>query len=232
METAQILRQMHLLVADDCHQSNATLYKLFSDIFGQVSLANDGAAALACYQKDDIDIVISDICMPGQDGLTFAENIRQKDPYLPILILTAHTDKDYLLRAANLRLDGYLVKPLNFTKLNAALERVVHYLEHRLQPVGIAQNVHYNPLIKCLQVDGEEVLLGNKERCLLELLVYKREVVGKQEIYEKVWPDGGASEPALKNLLSELRKKLKYDLIKNRHGIGWVLERRTANAPD
>jgi DNA-binding winged helix-turn-helix (wHTH) protein len=73
-------------------------------------------------------------------------------------------------------------------------------------------------------VDHGEVSLGNKECLLLELLLLNtHRVVKKGEIFAAVWPDEIVSESALKNLLGELRKKLKYPIIQNRHGQGWIL---------
>ena len=144
---------------------------------------------------------------------------------MPIIILSAHADNEYLLRAANLQIDGYIIKPLNFTKLESALARAISRLEHCINPVNISDKIIYQPLLKMLQVDDEEVSLGNKECRLLELLLEKKHrVVNKQENHEAVWPDEIMSESALKNLLSELRKKLKYDVIENRPARGWILK--------
>ncbi|MCK5335832.1 MAG: winged helix-turn-helix domain-containing protein, partial [Gammaproteobacteria bacterium] len=82
----------------------------------------------------------------------------------------------------------------------------------------------YHPLTKTLKIDQQEVSLGNKECLLLELLLHKNHrVVSKQEISDTVWPDDLMSESALKNLLGELRKKLKVDIIKNQPARGWTL---------
>lgn len=224
MQHTQALQHLNLLLIDDSHQSNAELYSVFSSIFKTITFAHDAANALDAYAQGTIDIIISDIQLPDIDGLTIIEEIRTSNARIPIIILSAYTNKEYLLRAANLQIDGYVTKPLNFKKLESALERAVARLEHRIQPIQIAASVTYHPLQKVLEVDGEEVSLGNKECLLLELLVHtNRRVVSKEAIHEAVWPDEIVSESALKNLLGELRKKLKYDLIKNRHGLGWYL---------
>lgn len=224
MHQNQILKHLNLLLVDDNYQSHAELYSLFSPIFKSITLAQDAEMALALYEQSPIDIIISDIKMPGRDGLYFIEQIRKTNTLIPIIVLSAHTDSDYLFRAANLQVDGYITKPLNYKKLECALDRAVSRLEHRIEPIQVSDTITYHPLLKTLHVDSEEVSLGNKECLLLELLLYNtHRVVSKQDIHDAVWPEEIVSESALKNLLGELRKKLKYDVIKNRHGMGWTL---------
>ena len=169
-------------------------------------------------------MIITDIEMPGMNGLSFVEHIRLTNTSIPIIILSAHTDNEYLFRAANLQIDGYITKPLNLKKLESTLARSAQRLEHLVKSINISNQIIYHPLTKTLEINEQEVSLGNKECLLLELLLHKNHrVVSKQEISDTVWPDDLMSESALKNLLGELRKKLKYDIIKNQPARGWSL---------
>ena len=224
MHTSLILKNLNLLFVDDNSRISAEIYTLFSTIFKTISLAHDAASAIKICEAQMIDIIITDIEMPGMDGLSFVEHIRQTNTSIPIIILSAHTDNDYLFRAANLQIDGYITKPLNFKKLEQTLAKSAKRLEHLVSSINISNNITYHPLNKMLEVDSKEVSLGNKEYLLLELLLHKQHrIVSKQEIQESVWPNDLMSESALKNLLGELRKKLKYDIIKNQPARGWIL---------
>jgi len=219
-----ISKHLNLLLVDDNLHIHAELYALFSPLFKSITIAHDVDTASAHYEKKNIDIIITDIEMPGRDGLSFIEQIRKSDTLIPIIVLSAHTDTDYLLRAANLQIDGYITKPLSFSKLESALSRALARIEHRLGPIKISNKISYHPLVKTLYVDGEEVSLGSKECLLLELLLYNtHKVISRQDIHDAVWPNEIVSDSAMKNMLSELRKKLKYDVIENRHGRGWIL---------
>ncbi len=220
-----ILKNLNLLFVDDNADICADIYALFSGVFKSITVANNTAMALRIYQQQAIDFIITDIKMPGRDGLSFVEQIRAENAFIPIVILSAFTDTDYLLRAANLQIDGYVVKPLNFKKLNVVLASAIRRLDTKIAPVIIAPHVHYFPLEKSLQVDGVEVSLGNKESLLLELLLFSPErVVSKQLINDTVWPNQEMTDSALKNLLSELRKKLGCEVIKNRPAQGWYID--------
>lgn len=224
MQLDFILKHLNLLLVDDNQHIHAEIYTLFSSIFKTITLAHDAETAIKHYDEKPIDIIITDIEMPGIDGLTLIENIRSSNTSIPIIILSAHSDNEYLLRAANLQIDGYIIKPLNFKKLQSTLTRAISRLEHHINPANISDKIIYHPLLKTLQVDGEEVSLGSKECCLLELLLDKKHrIVDKNEIHEAVWRDEVMSESALKNLLGELRKKLKYNVIQNQPARGWVL---------
>ncbi|HEX9801930.1 MAG TPA: response regulator transcription factor [Gammaproteobacteria bacterium] len=224
MHLSLILKHLNLLLVDDNHRTHAELYSLFAPMFKSITMAQDAETAFRHFEERPIDLIITDIRMPGVDGLSFIERIRAISREIPILILSAHTDQDSLFRAANLQIDGYITKPLNFKKLETALTRAITRLEHRVEPMRISHAITYHPLLKSLHVDDREVSLGNKECTLLELFLYNHhKVISKLDIHEAVWPDEIVSESALKNLLSELRRKLHYDVIRNRHGLGWTL---------
>jgi two-component system response regulator VanR len=79
---------------------------------------------LQLYEKYKPDIIITDIQMPKLNGLEFVKRIRQKDKKTQIIIITAFCDKDYLLKAIELGLVKYLVKPVK----KKSLKRLCFYV--------------------------------------------------------------------------------------------------------
>ena len=162
MHNNLILKHLNLLLVDDNRNIHAE-------------------TAMTAFDDKNIDLIITDIEMPDVDGLTFVENIRSFNTTVPIIILSAHSDKEYLLRAANLQIDGYIIKPLSFKKLEPALTRAVKRLEYRVNIITISKKITYHPLLKMLVVDNKEVSLGSKECLLLELLLHEmHRVVSKK----------------------------------------------------
>ncbi len=224
MNTKLILKNLNLLFVDDNDHISDEIDSIFSLTFKSITHAENYNEALAFFKQKPIDIVITDIEMPDEDGFSLIESIRQLDPEIPVIILSAYSQNRYLMRAANLCIDGYITKPLSFKKFDAALDRTAKRLEYKVSSYNLNEHVAYHPLHKILYVDNQEVSLGQKECMLLELLLNNNHrIVGKSEISKTIWANGDMTEPALKNLISELRKKLKYDLIKNQPSRGWIL---------
>lgn len=219
------LKYCNLLYIDDQSSVRSDIYALLAPSFKSIHLAEDVTAARRLYQEQEIDIIITDIEMPGESGLDFVEEVRHKNHTLPIIVLTAFTDTSYLLHAANLQIDGYITKPLTFDKLGSALESAVKKLSHKYSIIKLANAISYNPATKQLDIDNTTVSLGKKERLLLELFIDNdSQIVSKEMIEKTIWPSINISESALKNLLNELRTKLKYNnIIINQPAQGWFI---------
>jgi YesN/AraC family two-component response regulator len=79
--------------------------------------ANNGEEALELYKNNlDIDLIITDINMPKMNGLALIENVRDIDASLPVIIMSAHTEQEYIKKAAQLGVTSYLLKPFDFIK--------------------------------------------------------------------------------------------------------------------
>jgi len=95
---------------------------------GCLLLAADGSEGLARFQDKQPDLVVTDILMPIMDGLTMAGHIRERAPAVPILVVTAFGQMDYLMKAINMGIDSYVVKPVQADLLEAALLKCAHAL--------------------------------------------------------------------------------------------------------
>lgn len=222
----QILQNLHLLFIDDDISISADVYALFSPMFKSVHLAHDNNAAMDIYQTQRIDIIISDIELKkNKSGLCFVAKIRDLDQEIPIIILSAFTKQEYLLAAANLRIDGFLIKPLNFVKLYNVLEKITQRIRVSTTAINITKNVYYDFSQKSLTINNKTIKMGNKERRLLEVLLKNKNIaIKKEQIVKDVWADKYVSESAIKSLFSELRKKLEYNIIINIPQIGWMIK--------
>lgn len=224
MQAHIVLQNLNLLFIDDETSVTKDAYSVFSSIFKSVTFAHDTRSAMHYFNTSKIDIIITDIQLPGEDGLTFIDKIREVNYDIPIIVLSAFSEKSYLLRAANLRVDAYLIKPLSFKKINPIFKRISQRLEHNFSIINITDNINYCFLTYSLVIDGNKVSLGQKERLLLELFLHNsNRVLTKKNITDSIWPHTDTTESALKNLLSELRKKIKYNIIKNVPSQGWIL---------
>ncbi|MCS7302377.1 MAG: response regulator transcription factor [Bacteroidota bacterium] len=115
------------LIADD-HPIMREGLKLFliCNLDIEVDEAASGAEAIEYIRsRDDVDIVILDISMPGMDGLETLRILKQEKPNLPVLILSAYSEDQYALRALRSGANGYLMKTSATEELVEAVQRIV-----------------------------------------------------------------------------------------------------------
>ena len=96
---------------------------------GGLFVAVDGEAAMELYRKHRPDIVITDLEMPGRNGLEMIEEIRKIDPSQPVIVTTAHSDSTFLLKAIELQIDHYLLKPIDLSILEKKIEKIARRLQ-------------------------------------------------------------------------------------------------------
>lgn len=96
-----------------------------------IGSAEDGASGIETIRELRPDMIISDICMPGMDGLTMIAALKSEFPEMEICILTGFRDFDYAQRAVNLGVTRFLLKPSNMGQIEEALQAMVHNLKKR-----------------------------------------------------------------------------------------------------
>ncbi len=122
------MRRLKILVADDEAIIRLGLRTMLAELGHEVVLASNGREALEFVRTARPDLALLDIQMPLTDGLEAARVIARKHP-MPILILTAYGEQDLIERAAQLPIQGYLVKPVNERDLAAAIQVAVARFE-------------------------------------------------------------------------------------------------------
>ncbi|NBC33808.1 MAG: response regulator [Alphaproteobacteria bacterium] len=98
---------------------------------GSLYVARNGVEGLAAFGRDRPDIVITDIVMPEMDGLTMAERIKQLDPATPVIVTTAVSETDHLIRAIEIGIDKYVLKPIDTAALLEAVGRIAAGLQQQ-----------------------------------------------------------------------------------------------------
>ena len=219
------LEDLTVLYAEDENGIQQTVTEVLELYVNNVITASNGQEALELYEVYKPSILLLDINMPHKDGLTALKEIRQKDINTPVIIMTAHTEKEYLMNAVELYITKYLVKPFDKDALVDALESCVELLKQKTDEiVQLDENIKFNYTKQTIIKDNEEVTLNKKERLLLNLLINnKNKTLSYEEIEYHVWDDV-VSMDALKSLIKDLRRKTSKELIKNVSKIGYKIE--------
>ncbi len=219
-----VLKTLALLYVEDNKRFLDEVQNVFNNMFANTYTACDGQKALEFLENIKIDIIITDINMPNIDGIELIKKIREYNKTIPIIILTAHADKDLLLEASNLQIDGYITKPINFSKIATALSNAVQRIQYKSKHI-LCEGIVYDYTAKKILKDGiDEIELGKKESQLLDLLILNsNKITTKEEIIHHIWDMEDITDSALKNLLSNLRNKIGKDTIVNYPGRGWKI---------
>jgi signal transduction histidine kinase len=120
------VNDLKVLYAEDDDIIRDILYNnLLSQIFKTVVLAKDGKEALEYYQESqDFDIIITDINMPKMTGIELAKEIKEIDPEMDIVIISAHSDTTNLIEAIKIGISDFILKPIDFDMLLTTLNKI------------------------------------------------------------------------------------------------------------
>jgi len=224
-----ILKNYSILYAEDEKGVQKATADYIQRYFKEVYVASDGKEAWELYLKYKPDVLLSDVDMPQMDGLALAHKIREVNASIPIVMITAFTDTDKLLKATELNLTKYLVKPVDPMAFKEALQKLSKTLALSDEKFfHLKEGYVWDKELQELSLETEIIPLLQKEKVLLQLLVNKhRECVNFTDIMALVWEDDFDAEISIESVkfqVTQLRKKLPKESIKNVYGKGYILE--------
>lgn len=129
--TLSLTKELHILFVDDERLIREMVSDMLSDTVGHVSLASNGQEGLDFYMNSlrPIDIIISDQTMPVMNGLDMLAKIKEYDPSQKCIMITAHSEAKYMLRAIEIGVEHFIVKPIIFDKLDAIIYDLAFKIE-------------------------------------------------------------------------------------------------------
>lgn len=128
----EFLKKLNILYVEDEKEIREQLSKLLARRINELYTAENGEIGLKLFKEQKVDVVITDIQMPIMDGLEMAEEIRNINADVPIIVITAFNESDYLLKSIDLAISKYLFKPIIPTTLIEVIyEKSKKYVESR-----------------------------------------------------------------------------------------------------
>lgn len=193
--------------------------------FDKVLTAASYDEALNIYHRQAVDILFVDIEMPGKNGINLVEVIRTNDKKTPIVMLTAYSDTQYLLKLIPQNIQHYLIKPVTLQRLEEALYDTLSYFDSDELELFLTEGVTYFPKEGIVRSNDQDVYLSSRERILMNLLVeHRNQLIAYDEIESAVWYPDIMTQSALKSIIYNLRKKLPVDCIKTYAKEGYLFQ--------
>lgn len=221
-----ILKNLKILYIEDEIKIQKEVCKTLELLAKDIYPFSNAEEALEFFYKNQVDIILSDVTLENMSGLEFAKKVRESNKTIPIIIISAHTDTEFLLKASKLKLVEYLVKPVNFNQLQNTLFNACEELgDVEITKIKFKNSIIFDKKKKVLIDNKEIVKLTNNELKFLKLLSKSKTPTSSQKIKSYIWDDPfQATDLALKSLLHKLRRKVGKDSIKNSSGIGYYLD--------
>ena len=230
------LEDPHILVVDDHRDIRESLAQFLTKHGRRATAVANAEAARKAIQESRIDLVILDIVMPGEDGLSLCRHLRQNE-HLPVILLSARAEDIDRIVGLELGADDYVVKPFNPRELLARIDAVLRRT-HALPPSAAA------PSGDAIRFDRWTLKLAERElvddsgaayelstgeyRLLLTFLQRPKAVLSRDQLLDLAF-DRGAEvfDRAVDTQVSRLRRKIEADpaapkLIKTVWGGGYV----------
>ncbi|EPW2468374.1 butyrate response regulator transcription factor BumR [Campylobacter jejuni] len=221
---SQECKELIILVVEDEIKTRESLINVLSERFSKVIGAQNGDEGLKKFKKFKPDLVITDIAMPIMDGLDMAREIKEISDDVPIVVLSAYSEKERLLRSIDIGIDKYLIKPIDIEELFKVLDCLVGEKIEANMLVKISEEYQFNKTKRTLIHNGKEIVLTKKELAFISLLLKQPGVlVLHEDIKKNVWIGEHVSDTAFRTFIKRVRDKVGEDFIKNVPSLGYKI---------
>ncbi|AGH82187.1 winged helix family two component transcriptional regulator [Psychromonas sp. CNPT3] len=232
----------HLLIVDDHQEIRELLQRFLKQHQYRVSVAINGQEMKKKLKTAQIDLIILDLMLPGEDGLTLCRNLRAQSN-IPVIMLSAMGEEMDKIIGLEMGADDYISKPFNPHELLARIKAVLRRSTQITKQVTDSQILHFERWTldinrrQLLNHQGINIILSSAEFSLLKVfLEHPQQVLSRDQLLDLAkGREGDVYDRAIDTQVSRLRKKLEKDpkqpcLIKTIWGGGYQLACEVENA--
>lgn len=221
---------MRILIIEDDRQAAGYLAKGLKEQGYVVDLATDGKEGLHLAMTESYDVLVVDRMLPGLDGLSLIQTLRDNDKRTPVLILSALGEVDDRVKGLQAGGDDYLTKPYAFSELVARIEALLRRSgEPRIDSRLRVADMEMDLLARTVTRNGQRIDLQPREFRLLEYLMrHSDQVVTRTMLLEKVWdyhfdPQTNVIDVHISRLRQKIDKNFPAPLLHTVRGAGYCL---------
>ncbi|MCX5811735.1 MAG: response regulator transcription factor [Proteobacteria bacterium] len=220
---------MNILLVEDEEKVASFISKGLEEEGYNVEIAYNGRTGLEFLRDCSYDIVLLDLMIPEIDGLELLSNIRAWGIDTPVLIITAKTSKEDVIKGLDAGSDDYLTKPFSFEELLARIRALLRRSKKADAHILEYKDLVLNPYNRKMNIASKEAELTEKEYLILEFMLKNKEKpLNRKEIAEYAWQNANDSTNIVDVYVNFLRKKMeslsskKY--IHTVRGTGYILK--------
>ena len=222
---------MKVLIVEDDEKIASFVIQGLKQAGFSVDHASDAARAMDCLSGTTYDAAIVDVMLPGKDGLSLIEEMRQLKIATPVIILSAKRSVEDRVRGLEQGSDDYLTKPFAFTELLARVQALIRRSTGSAASTELkAADISLNLLTREVIRGDEKIELQPREFSLLEYLLRNKDrVVSKTMILEHIWdynfdPQTNVVDVLVCRLRNKIDRNFESKLIHTIRGVGYVLK--------
>ena len=215
------LKELKVLLVEDEVKLAQLLYKAIGDNFDSFYIEYNGKDGFNRFIQISPDIVITDIMMPDITGLQMAKELKQINPNVHIIILSAFSETEKLLSAIDIGIAKYFIKPFDPDEL---MEYIVS-ISSKLKNNFIIFNacLKFNKETNSLYKNDKYISLTKRELNFLLLLIDKKTIISNKILSKTIWNEESPNEEKIRTFIKRFRGKTSKDLIVNIKGQGYHL---------
>ena len=217
------LKNINILLVEDEYELSSSLKSAIGEYFYSFTLASNGIDGLKEFEKNKVDLVITDINMPDMNGLEMSEKLRLSHPNLPIIILSAFSQKEYLLNAIDISITKYLIKPFDPDELLEYIISIVSKIEKK--DIVLLDGYEFNKNMNNLSLNGKFVKITKREIKFLHTLIdISPSILSEEDMKVKLWDSKeDVSSERVRTFIKRFREKTSKKLINNIKGQGYQI---------
>ncbi len=224
---------MRVLVVEDDERIASFVSKGLREAGFAVDTAGDGAEGLHLAVTEPYDAAVVDIMLPGLDGLSLIERVREKNIKTPVLILSARRTVDDRVKGLQTGGDDYMTKPFSFSELLARIQALIRRATQTSDPSVLrAGDLTIDLLSREANRGGQPITLPSREFALLEYLMRnKGRIISKTSILEHVYdysfdPQTNVVDVLVCRVRNKVDRDFEPKMIHTVRGTGYVLKEK------
>ncbi len=217
------LRDTVILLVEDDADLRSLIERSIKQHAKALYSTGEGKKALSIFKEKAPHVIITDLDLPKMSGLDFLKEVRNIDPKVSIVIITAYGTEENLADGYGLGACSVLKKPIDLDELFMILLANTPKKITKTT-VSLGNHLSYNPTEMLLYYKSNPILLTKKENQILSLLLqYKGGVVSYDEFQTFIWGDSPMTLDTLRMHINSIRKKSHQNIIRNLSGVGYKL---------